>query len=148
MIFYDYSMLTGRIAEKFGTQANFAKAMNLSERSLSLKLTNHVGWKQNEVVSASKLLCIPFDEIHSYFFGIENQRDGKGEECMTLRANECDTRIPASRREQHRRNRETAKMVAQLLAESRTRYDDLPSIFHMVEQCLVVSFDTENTADL
>ena len=35
---FDYSKLAGAIHEKFRTQANFAKAIGLSERSLSLKL--------------------------------------------------------------------------------------------------------------
>ncbi|WP_080732574.1 DUF739 family protein [Carnobacterium maltaromaticum] len=35
---YDYSTLVGRITEKLGTQYNFALAMGLSERSVSLKL--------------------------------------------------------------------------------------------------------------
>ena len=30
----DYSKLLGRMTEKFGTQANFADAMKLSERSI------------------------------------------------------------------------------------------------------------------
>lgn len=37
---YDYSKLNGRIVEICGTQANYAKAINLSERSVSLKLNN------------------------------------------------------------------------------------------------------------
>ena len=35
---FDYSKLKGKIVEKFQTQQAFAKAMELSERSLSLKL--------------------------------------------------------------------------------------------------------------
>ena len=42
---YNYSKLLGKITEKFGTQGNFAKSMNISERSLSLKLTNKVPFK-------------------------------------------------------------------------------------------------------
>lgn len=79
MIFYDYSKLIGRIIEKFGTQAKFAVSMNLSERTVSLKLTNHVGWKQDEIVTASTLLDISLKEIPWYFFNIENQEDRKAE---------------------------------------------------------------------
>lgn len=43
---YDYSRLSGKIVEKYGTQYNFAIAMKLSERSLSLKLNGKVGWKR------------------------------------------------------------------------------------------------------
>ena len=47
---YNYSKLLGKITEKFGTQASFAKSMNISERSLSLKLTNKVPFKQENSV--------------------------------------------------------------------------------------------------
>lgn len=65
---YNYNKLNGKIVEKFGTQGKFAEAMDLSERSVSLKLNNQVGWKQNEITLATKLLEIPFDEIQDYFF--------------------------------------------------------------------------------
>lgn len=39
---FDYSKLRGRIVEKFGTQVNFAKAIKLSERTLSLKLNGKI----------------------------------------------------------------------------------------------------------
>ena len=44
-MYKDYSKLNGAIIEKYGTQYNFAKAMNLSERSISLKLNGKVTWK-------------------------------------------------------------------------------------------------------
>ncbi len=65
---YDYSQLAGAITAKYGTQLNFANAMGLSERSISLKMNNIVGWKQNEMVKACSLLGIPFANIHEYFF--------------------------------------------------------------------------------
>ena len=34
---FDFSKLSGKIVEKYGTQYNFAKAMGLSEHSLSTK---------------------------------------------------------------------------------------------------------------
>ncbi len=70
---YNYSKLNGRITEKFGTQAEFAKAMKLSERSISLKLNNKVEWKQDEILRASKLLGFPQIEIPNYFFNLEVQ---------------------------------------------------------------------------
>ncbi|BDP83376.1 hypothetical protein EfmAA610_05860 [Enterococcus faecium] len=39
---FDYSKLSGKIVEKYGTQYNFSIALGLSERSLSLKLNNRV----------------------------------------------------------------------------------------------------------
>jgi len=70
---YDYNKLLGRITEKFGTQAKFAEAMELSERSLSLKLNGKVGFKQNEITKACPLLDLSADEITSYFFNLKVQ---------------------------------------------------------------------------
>lgn len=64
---YDYSRLSGKIVEKYGTQYNFAIAMKLSERSLSLKLNGKVGWKDSEIWKAIQLLGIPVEKIHLYF---------------------------------------------------------------------------------
>ena len=65
---YDYSKLSGRIVEKYETQAKFACAMGLSERSISLKINGKVGWKQNEILKACELLDIPVSQISIYFF--------------------------------------------------------------------------------
>lgn len=70
---YDYSKLLGRITEKFGTQFRFSEAIGLSERSVSLKLNGHTGWKQSEIARACKLLGIPDREIAAYFFTLEVQ---------------------------------------------------------------------------
>jgi len=70
---YEYSKLLGRITEKFGTQAKFAEAMGLSERSLSLKLNGKVGFKHNEITKACQLLEITGAEITSYFFTLKVQ---------------------------------------------------------------------------
>lgn len=64
----NYSKLAGRIVEKFGTQYNFAMAMKLSERSISLKMNNKVPWKDFEMVKASELLEIDVSQMHKYFF--------------------------------------------------------------------------------
>lgn len=70
---YDYSKLSGRIVEKYGTQAKFADAMNLSERSISLKLNGKVGWKQDEITKACNALGLVFTENFSIFFAIDVQ---------------------------------------------------------------------------
>lgn len=67
-MFYDYSALNGRIVEKFGSQRQFAKAMGLSERSVSLKLNNRVWWKQSEIETAKNLLHIDVSDLGQYFF--------------------------------------------------------------------------------
>ncbi len=65
---YDYSKLMGRVIEKFGTQANFAAAMGLSERTISLKINSHVPWKDFEMERALKLLDVKPSQITEYFF--------------------------------------------------------------------------------
>jgi len=65
---FDYSKLSGRIVEKFGTQYNFAIAIGLSERSLSLKLNNRVDWRSKEITKACQELDISSDELGEYFF--------------------------------------------------------------------------------
>ena len=70
---FDYSKLNGRITEIFNSQKKFAKAMNLSERSISLKLNNQRYWKNNEITTACNLLLIPANQIGDYFFKLEVQ---------------------------------------------------------------------------
>ena len=68
MILYDYSKLLGRIVEKFGGQRAFAKAIEMSERSLSLKLNNKVPFKQREIESCILALELAKEDIPAYFF--------------------------------------------------------------------------------
>ena len=70
---YDYSKLIGMIVEKFKTRYNFAAALGLSERSLSLKLNGKVSWTQKEIAKACELLAIPDTEIPFYFFAVKVQ---------------------------------------------------------------------------
>ncbi|GGJ61746.1 DUF739 family protein [Virgibacillus salexigens] len=72
---FDYSSLSGKIIEKYGNQYNFAKAMGLSERSISLKLNGKVGWKQVEIAKAVEKLEIDISEIPSYFFNLQVQNN-------------------------------------------------------------------------
>lgn len=70
---YDYSKLLGRIMEKMGTQAKFANAMNISERTCSLKLNGKIPFKQTEIVQACQVLEIADCDIPSYFFNLKVQ---------------------------------------------------------------------------
>lgn len=70
---YNLNKLKGRIVEKFSTQGNFAKAMGMSERTVSLKLDNQVDWKQSEIVKACEVLEITKEEIADYFFTLKVQ---------------------------------------------------------------------------
>lgn len=68
VVSYNYSKLLGRITEKIGTQGKFANAIELSERTVSLKLNGRVGWKQDEIVRACEVLGIDTKDIADYFF--------------------------------------------------------------------------------
>jgi hypothetical protein len=72
---YDYSKLNGLIIEKFQTKRNFARAMHITERSLSNKLNNKLGWKQQEIDTACEILSIKPAKIHLYFFTLKVQKN-------------------------------------------------------------------------
>lgn len=65
---FDYSKLRGKIREVFGTQQEFAKAMNISAATISDKLNNKTDWTQKEIDTIVNLLNIPKDRIPIYFF--------------------------------------------------------------------------------
>ena len=78
---YDYSKLNGKIIEVFGKQSSFAKAMNLSERTLSLKLCNKRAWKQEQMLKAMDLLGEEYSKVNEYFFKKKVQCIEHQEEC-------------------------------------------------------------------
>ena len=65
---FNYSKLSGKIIEVFGTRYHFAEAMNWSERTLSLKMSGTRSWKQSDICKAIKLLNLIEDDIPTYFF--------------------------------------------------------------------------------
>lgn len=65
---YNYKKLLGRIVEVYGTQYEFARALNISEHTLSMKLNNKVNFKQTEITKACELLNISSAEMSDYFF--------------------------------------------------------------------------------
>lgn len=65
---YNYRKLEGRIVEICVSRTNFAKEMELSDRSISLKLNNRVPWKQTEISKAMEILKIDPSEVQDYFF--------------------------------------------------------------------------------
>ncbi|MCH5192060.1 MAG: DUF739 family protein [Oscillospiraceae bacterium] len=64
---HDYSKLKGRIKEICGTQLEFANRMDLSDRTVSLLLTNRRTWKQEYMEAAAVVLDFPVDDIPKYF---------------------------------------------------------------------------------
>lgn len=65
---YRYNKLKGRITEKFGTRGKFAKAIGLSENSLSLKLNCKTGFSQEDMEKWANALDISIEEYGLYFF--------------------------------------------------------------------------------
>lgn len=65
---FDYSKLAGKIVERFGTRGKFAKAINISEHSISKKINNNVAWTQIEIKRICDILNIKKKEIPVYFF--------------------------------------------------------------------------------
>lgn len=70
---YDFSRLRGKIVEVFGKQEAFAKALGMSERSLSLKLSSIRYFKPPEICKAIELLGLSFVDIPEYFFAVDVQ---------------------------------------------------------------------------
>lgn len=65
---YDFSKLKGRIVEKYGSQTQFAKAMNTYTTVINRKLLGKVSFTHDEIVKWCYMLDIPEDEIGIYFF--------------------------------------------------------------------------------
>ena len=64
----DYNKLKGRIVEILGSQRAFAKAMNMSERTCSLKITGKRSFTQREIIDAIHILKLSEGDIRVYFF--------------------------------------------------------------------------------
>ena len=68
---FDYGKLRGRIVEKYKTQDNFSREMDIDRSSLSLKLNGKRQFSQSEIIQLCDALSIPYDEIPAYFFRAE-----------------------------------------------------------------------------
>ena len=65
---FDRSKLRGRIVEKYGSQKAFAETLNMSDRTMSLKMNNVVAISQEEIVEWCELLELRDEDIPEYFF--------------------------------------------------------------------------------
>lgn len=65
---YKYRKLKGRIVEKFDSQKEFCKVIDLSEVSVSKKLNGTVPFTQKDMVCWGEALDIPVEEYGSYYF--------------------------------------------------------------------------------
>lgn len=70
---FNYSKLKGKIKEVYSSQKNFAKAMKMSERTLSVKLNGSAMFTQVEMLGAVELLGINIVDLHEYFFVAKTQ---------------------------------------------------------------------------
>lgn len=70
---FNYRKLKGRIVEKYSNQSNFAEALGCSERTLSMKMNGKRPWKQQEILTAIRLLDLTENDIQEYFFNTEVQ---------------------------------------------------------------------------
>ncbi len=70
---YNYSKLLGKIKEVLGCNSNLALKLKISERTMSLKLTSKVDFKQEEIISICDILGINYNEVGTYFFDIKTQ---------------------------------------------------------------------------
>lgn len=68
---FNYRKLKGRIVEICGTQSAFAKRMDKSERTISLKMKGKVPWTQDEIIKALEILELDADDVQDYFFVLE-----------------------------------------------------------------------------
>ena len=70
MIQYDFSKVRGRIKEKLGSEAEFARKLDISSASLSSKFNNRSDFTATEISRATDadVLDIPINEIGVYFF--------------------------------------------------------------------------------
>ena len=67
-IFFDYSKLSGRIKEKYGSQKAFADALGISETTLSNKMTGIYYFTQQEIEKSITLLGLERGTVTEYFF--------------------------------------------------------------------------------
>ena len=63
-----YGKLREKIKAAFGTIGNFAEAMGKDRSTISNKLNGLTAWATDEIETACKLLGIPMNEVHDYFF--------------------------------------------------------------------------------
>ena len=67
-IVFDYSKLLGKIKEKYDTQINFVKDIDLSLSSLNQRLNNKIDFTPRDIKTICEKLDINKSEIPDYFF--------------------------------------------------------------------------------
>lgn len=67
-VIYTYNKLRGRIVEKFGSQANFARKLGITTTTLSKKMQCKTGFSQEDIETWASMLDIQRNEFSDYFF--------------------------------------------------------------------------------
>lgn len=70
----NYQKLRGRIISVYGSQGNFAKAVGVSEQTITAKMNGRTRFSQDDITLWCELLSIKASEIGKYFF---TQKDSK-----------------------------------------------------------------------
>ena len=70
---FNYNKLVGKIIERFGTRSAFAKALGITDETLSRKLNGKSLFSQEEMTKSCDLLEIDYSDIPTYFFAIDSQ---------------------------------------------------------------------------
>ena len=65
---YTYNKLRGRIVEMFGSQNNFAKALETTTVTVSNRMTGKTGFSQEDIELWAEKLSIEQSEYGAYFF--------------------------------------------------------------------------------
>lgn len=65
---FDFGKLRGRIVEKYGSQAAFARAFGVSKNTFSKKMNNKTRFTSGDIVKMADMLGIPDSEVGTYFF--------------------------------------------------------------------------------
>lgn len=83
---FDFSKLTGKIIEKYGTRGAFAKAIPMQRAKLSKKLNNRAFFTMEEIYRICELLDIAEEEIGIYFYSRKFDKPNLCESCTSSSA--------------------------------------------------------------
>lgn len=67
-IHYNLNKLKGKVVEIYGTQSSFAKALGVSEKTMTSKMNGNAYFTVPEISKAVKILGLSAADIQEYFF--------------------------------------------------------------------------------
>lgn len=68
MAYNGYRRLRGRIIERYGTQGKFAKALGITDQTLTGKLSGRIQFSQEDIIKWSNLLGVEVNDVGAFFF--------------------------------------------------------------------------------